>query len=244
MLKRKHYYRSRYFVINRRNKFGVSSFETVETSDVGKTIESTPKAAEIPSNYCYTEGALWYIDIPLTQPTEHISFAQNSDINLTPKQLFASLFVFATSSESNRLTFSDVKTFSNLNNYLVHVPHCSLTDPKKLEQEEISSLWGPIGRLRHLQLGHPNVNLLHTLAELFPELYRISIPSFIEDCYPCKVVKATKLPHKSTRCRATRFLKLLHTDVMGEVLPPGFPTNCHWCLAIIDDFTQYAFVYP
>ena len=133
---------------------------------------------------------------------------------------------------------------TTLQRYLANVPHCALQDLKKLEQEDIRSLRGQLGRLWHLRLGHPNLKLLRILSQIVPELKGITFPASIEDCHPRKIAKATKIPHKSSRRRATRPFELIYTDVLGDVLPPGFPDNARWCLAIFDDFTRFAFVYP
>jgi len=139
----------------------------------------------------------------------------------------------------------DVRDTSTWTDYLTQVPHCSLDGLKKLEREGIKLLRGQRGCLWHLRLAYPSLEHLRELSHQVPEFQGIPFPALIQDCYPCNIVKATKIPHKTTRRRDTRPSEMLHTDVIGEILPPVYPGNKQFILAIFDgDYSRYAFIYP
>ena len=58
-------------------------------------------------------------------------------------------------------------------------------------------------------------------------------------CSVCAEANATKLPHNTTRERATRPLELVHIDVGGPISPETYDGKRYYLL-ILDDYTHLA----
>ena len=186
-----------------------------------------------------SDGTLWYLNI--TTPCSSVNHVKAQKRKYTsPNALDSAL---PNSSDDTILTFDQIKTNTQFFDYLSNIPHCTLSDLKKLEEQEIRSIRGQLGRLWHFRLGHACVQVLRDLAKTLPELKGVTFPLSIQDCHACKTAKATKIPHKSICRRAQKPFELIHTDVQGDIFPPAYPGNERYILAIVDDYTRYGFLY-
>src|SRR5438309_1711869 len=63
-------------------------------------------------------------------------------------------------------------------------------------------------------------------------------------CEPCTIAKMKKLPFKATgETHTTCPFELVHTDVGGPITPISREGYQYW-LVIMDDFTQFPWIYP
>lgn len=184
----------------------------------------------------FSDKGLWFFDLRVA-PRSTLATAFSSVRKTMPQQ------VLPDTPYDDRLTFENIENLGDLNEYLANVPHCSLDDLKKLEKQEIRTIRGQLARLWHFRLGHPSVEYMRKLALIIPELQGINIPDSIKDCHPCRVAKSRKIPHTSERRRASRPLEMIHTDVLGPVLPDAYPNGEEFLLGIVDDYTRYGFVF-
>ena len=97
--------------------------------------------------------------------------------------------------------------------------------------------------LWHLRLNHLSKMYLQLAAKILPELSGIKFTEEIENCEDCKLGKLKRKPFKEMRLRATKILESIHSDMMGEISPPGAHTGAKYIVTFTDDYSRYSLVY-
>ncbi|GKA28016.1 retrovirus-related pol polyprotein from transposon TNT 1-94 [Tanacetum coccineum] len=98
--------------------------------------------------------------------------------------------------------------------------------------DENSTLW-------HRRLGHANMRLIQSLAskELVRNLPKLKFDQHF--CDACKIGKQTHASHKAKNIvSTTRYLELLHMDLIGPSAVQSYRGNCY-TLVILDDYSRY-----
>ena len=74
-------------------------------------------------------------------------------------------------------------------------------------------------------------------------LQHIDFDDSNKECEVCMLSKMEKPPFKQKRTRAERPLQLIHTDVMGVIIPVSCPGHKKYIVVFVDDFSRYAKIY-
>ncbi len=142
------------------------------------------------------------------------------------------------------LSYKDIHDDESLRKFLEITNEMRLSDLKKLRENEVESIKNDIGLLWHLRLGHVSRTYLEHASKTIPELKGVKFQNSITDCEVCKKAKMHRLPFKTTRFRYDEPMRLIHTDVMGPIVPPTYKYGACYIVVFIDDCTRYAWAYP
>ena len=193
----------------------------------------------------YSQRDMWYIDMPIVQHGPHAYHAGNSGLLAggSSDSPSCSSKDGGSNTSDTVLNSKNIDAFVQFKEFLATHPELTGDELLDLQKEDFKSLLNQLGRTWHFRLGHPGYDTLVRLKQLYPELSKVSFPLSLKECHACRVGKATKNSHKTTRRRAEKPFELLHTDVQGIVLPSAFPNEENYILGITDDFTRYSYVY-
>ena len=120
--------------------------------------------------------------------------------------------------------------------FTVDIPLCKNKALLSLTKNESLSTW-------HRRMGHLSIRNLKKLPQLCKGVNMHSVSSNHDlICSVCAKAKQTKNPHNTTRQRANRLLKIIHTDVGGPVDPPTYDGKSYF-VVFMDDYSHYCEVY-
>lgn len=100
------------------------------------------------------------------------------------------------------------------------------------------------GLVWHIRLGHVSKTYLQAASKYIPELKNVVFENDIQDCEICFQAKAVKKGCITVCFRNSEPLKLIHTDVMGPILPSSFQHGNRYIITFTDDATMYVWAYP
>ena len=75
-------------------------------------------------------------------------------------------------------------------------------------------------------MGHASLKNYKKFQKQFTtllDLAKVRFDESIKDCKVCMVSKFNKLPFNTTRKRAEKQLKIIHSDLMSPISPPSYP---------------------
>uniref|UniRef100_A0A6V7II30 Integrase catalytic domain-containing protein n=1 Tax=Bracon brevicornis TaxID=1563983 RepID=A0A6V7II30_9HYME len=101
--------------------------------------------------------------------------------------------------------------------------------------------------LWHVKYGHASVAYLKTLRAKFSGNKKLSKAQFdesIPDCEVCKIAQFNKLPFPSTKNRATKPLRIIHSDTRGAINRSFHPKGDCFISVSVDDYSRFAMAYP
>ena len=169
---------------------------------------------------------------------------RTSDVNENIENIIPEEEVEKQMELEKEVSFRDIDSTQSLEKYLESVSEMKLEDIAKLEKSRVESLKNNIGFLWHLRLGHVSKTYLEKASQYIPELKGVKFDNSIENCRVCIMAKAKKNPCITKRFMFSQALDLIHTDLMGPILPESFEYGNKYIVTFTDDATRYVWAYP
>lgn len=145
--------------------------------------------------------------------------------------------------EIDSITSQNIEPKTKLRDYLQNESEMNIKDLYELDNAKVEGLRNRIGLLWHLRLNHASKSYLEAASKIIPCLKNIKFTDDIFDCVECKLGKISKQPSNTTRCRRSKLLTLVHSDLMGPINPSSFERKSRYIVTFIDDFSRYAVAY-
>ncbi|KAH9689176.1 retrovirus-related pol polyprotein from transposon RE1 [Citrus sinensis] len=162
--------------------------------------------------------------IPVSTSSESV-FNPISPLSAVPVSMFTQLNSFDT--ETSPLQAVNSSQF-NKNASVAHVASCNKTVDYSL---------------LHKRMGHPTIHALKQIVKCLDSTFVLSKDSKLQFCDACQLGKCHMQHFPSIETSTTQPLELLHADLWGPA-PITSSQGYSYYLSILDDYTQYTWIFP